>query len=186
MQFELTRLVALREELSGTLLDALDAGEVDAVVTLATDASGPGRYVEPLATVPLQVALAPDDPRSRQSSVELRELAGMTLYVLGDEAAAGPRETALQACLDAGFEPPLHASRFAFSRPPLRSGEMFALIPALPGQPWAADVALVPLAEPAPTISFHLAWRDGRNPAVDAFISAARRARARHGWVARS
>jgi DNA-binding transcriptional LysR family regulator len=115
--------------------------------------------------------------------VELGELEGMTLYVLGDEAAAGSREIALQACCDAGFEPDVHASRFAYSRPPLRSGEMFAL---LPGQPWTADVALVPLAPPAPTISFHLIWRDGPNPAVDAFISAARRVRARHGWVARS
>ncbi len=59
-------------------------------------------------------------------------------------------------------------------------------MPALPGQPWTADVALVPLAEPAPTISFHLVWRDDRNAAVDAFISAARRVRARHGWVAGS
>jgi DNA-binding transcriptional LysR family regulator len=186
MQFEFKGLVALREELSGTLLDALDAGEVDAVVTLATDAAGPGRHVERLATVPLQVALAPDDPRSERASVELGELSGMTLYVIGDEAAAGSRETALRACRAAGFEPPLHASPFAFSRPPLRSGEMFALMPALPGQPWASNVALVPLAEPAPTISFQLVWRDDHDPAVDAFICAARRVRARRGWVARS
>jgi DNA-binding transcriptional LysR family regulator len=181
-----TELIALREELSGALLGALDAGEVDALVTIATAAKGDGRFVELLATAPLQVALAPDDPRARRTSVELSELSGMTLYVLGDEAASGSRELALRACRDAGFEPDVYASRFAYSRPPLRSGEMFALMPALPGQPWTADVALVPLAEPAPTISFHLVWRDDRNPAVDAFISAARRVRARHGWVAHS
>jgi DNA-binding transcriptional LysR family regulator len=155
-------------------------------VTIATDAQDEGRNAEQLATAPLQVALAPDDPRARQPSVKLGELSGMKLYVLGDEAAAGSREIALRACRDAGFEPELYASRYAYSRPPLRSGEMFALMPALPGQPWTADVALVPLAEPAPTISFYLVWRDDRNPAVDAFISAARRVRARHGWVARS
>ena len=110
----------------------------------------------------------------------------MTLYVLGDEDAAGSRDIAEQACRDAGLEPDEHASRFAFSRPPLRSGEMFALLPGLPGQPWTAEVALVPLAEPAPAISFDLVWRDERNPAVDAFISAARRVRARRGWVAHS
>jgi DNA-binding transcriptional LysR family regulator len=186
MTFGFTELIALREELSGALLDALDEGEVDAAVTIGTSASAPGRAVERLATVPLQVALAHDDPRARRPSVELAELSGMTLYVLGDDAAAGLRESAVRACRDAGFEPPLHASRFAYSRPPLRSGEMFALMPALPGQPWTADVALVPLAEPAPTISFHLVWRDERNPAADAFVSAARRVRARHGWVARS
>jgi DNA-binding transcriptional LysR family regulator len=186
VQFGFTELIALREELSGTLLDALDAGDVDALVTLATDAVDEGRNFELLATAPLQVALARDDPRARQPSVELSELSGMKLYVLGDQGAAGSREIALRACREAGFEPDLHASRFAYSRPPLRSGEMFALMPALPGQPWTAEVALVPLAEPAPTISFHIVWRDDRNPAVDAFIGAARRVRARHGWVARS
>jgi DNA-binding transcriptional LysR family regulator len=110
----------------------------------------------------------------------------MTLYVLGDDAAAGSREIALRACRDAGFEPAVYDSRFAYSRPPLRSGEMFVLMPALPGPPWTANVALVPLAEPAPTISFHLVWRDDHNPAAEAFISAARRVRARHGWVGRS
>src|SRR3954447_16801176 len=45
--------IALREELSGALLDALDAGDVDIVVTLATDAESDGRHVELLATVPL-------------------------------------------------------------------------------------------------------------------------------------
>ena len=116
-------------------------------MTIATDAQDGGRHTELLATAPLQVALAPDDPRARQPSVELGELSGMQLYVLGDEAAAGSRDVALRACREAGFEPELYVSRFAYSRPPLRSGEMFALMPALPGQPWTADVALVPLAE---------------------------------------
>jgi len=181
-----SELIALREELSGALVGALDAGEVDAVVTLGVAPSGGGRHVELLATAPLQAALASDDPRSRRSPVELRELSDMTLYVLGDDDAAGSREAALRACRDAGFEPHVHASRFAYAHPPLRSGEMFALTPALPGQPWTADVALVPLAEPAPTISFHLVWRDDHDPAVDAFVSAARRVRARHGWAGRS
>jgi DNA-binding transcriptional LysR family regulator len=110
----------------------------------------------------------------------------MTLYVLGDEAAAGSRAVAVRACRDAGFEPKVHASRFAYSRPPLRSGEMFALMPALPGQPWTAEVALVPLADPAPTISFHLVWSDDRDPAVEAFVSAARRVRARREWAGHS
>lgn len=186
MTFGFTELIALREELSGALLDALDRGELDAVVTVGTEASGSGRSVERLATVALQVALAADDPRARRRSVQLGELSDMTLYVLGGEAAAGPREIAVQACRDAGFEPDVHASRFAYSRPPLRSGEMFALMPGLPGQPSAAEVALVPLTEPAPTISFDLVWRDERNPSVDSFVSAARRVRARQEWAARS
>jgi DNA-binding transcriptional LysR family regulator len=186
MQYEPGELITLREELSGALLTALDDGELDAVVTLAADAEGEGRHVELLATVPLRVALASDDPRARRSSIELRELSDMTLYVLGDEADAGSRETALRACREAGFVPDVHASRYAYSRPPLRGGEMFALVPALPGQPEAADVALVPIAEPAPATSFHIVWRDGRDPAVEAFVTAARRVRARHGWAEHS
>jgi DNA-binding transcriptional LysR family regulator len=186
MQYEFSELITLREQLSGALLTALDDGELDAVVTFATDAEGEGRHVELLATAPLQVALASEDPRSRRSSVDLSELSDMTLYVLDDDAAAGSRESALRACRDAGFVPEVHASRFAYSHPPLRSGEMFALMPALPGQPSIADVALVPIAEPAPTTAFHMVWRDGRDPAVEAFVTAARRVRARHGWVAHS
>jgi DNA-binding transcriptional LysR family regulator len=96
-----SELISLREELSGALVSALDAGEVDAVITVGVAPSGGGRHVELLAIAPLQVALASDDPRSRRTSVELRELSGMTLYVLGDDAAAGSREIALRACRDA-------------------------------------------------------------------------------------
>jgi DNA-binding transcriptional LysR family regulator len=186
VQTDFGDVVSVREEFSGALLRALDDGERDVAVTLGTNASGPGREVERLATVPLQVALARDDPRSERARLELRELADMTLYVFGDDDTAGSRAVAVQACRSAGFEPELYAARFAYSEPPLRSGRMFALMPSLPAQPLTSNVALVPLAEPAPTISFDIVWRDDGGDAVESFIDAARRVRARRGWAERS
>jgi DNA-binding transcriptional LysR family regulator len=181
-----TEIMALREEFSGALLRALDEGALDVAVTLGTEAEAPGRGVERLVTVPLQVALAPGDPLSGRSQLQLGELANLALYVFGDEDTAGSRDVAVRACQAAGFEPELVAARYAYANPQLDAGRTFALMPAVPDLRWTSKLAVVPLEEPAPTISFDLVWREGGGEAVETFVSAARRARVRWDWLDRS
>jgi DNA-binding transcriptional LysR family regulator len=179
-------VVALREELSGALLRGVDEGALDVAIVVGAEAEAPGRVVEPLTTVPLVVGVSPLDPLARRRRLRLEELAGRALYVLSDEDAAGSRSVAVQACRDAGFEPELWQAPFAFTSPPLIAGRTFTLMADAPGWAWGSQLALIPLEEPAPAITFDLVRRERASAPVDAFVSAARRVAAREGWPARS
>jgi len=179
---EPAEVISLREEFSGALVRSMDEGALDISITMATPAEGPGRTVELLARIPLAAALAPGHPLASNGPVRLAELAGMALQTFGDDDTAGPRAVAIEACRAAGFEPRIAAVPYVYSTPELVDGNAFALVPALPWS-FSTGLALVPLAEPAPTISFDLAWRDHGGEPVESFVAASRRVRDARGWL---
>ena len=168
--------IALSEDTSDRLLDALQAGAIDlAYVGLAT-AAPPGIETQVVVDEALVAAVPPDDPLAGSDAVPLAALGERALVSL-------PRGTGLRAALDAacraaGFEPRIafEASDLGIVAQLAVRGLGVAMLPESVAQAHAEVLRAVRLTDPEPRGRLELAWRgDGRtSPAARALIRLAR------------
>ncbi|WP_053227895.1 LysR family transcriptional regulator [Solirubrobacter soli] len=168
-----TARVRLYESASGELLRWLWQGRLDACVSYCT-VTPQGLRSEPLAQLQPLVALPAADPRAQLESVLLADLSDLPLVLFADADSDGYNATAVAACEAAGFTPrtigiPRARAAFEFCT----SGG-FTFVPSGALRDWPDTIALVPLAGPAPVLSFDLVWHASREAVVAPLLAAAR------------
>jgi LysR family hydrogen peroxide-inducible transcriptional activator len=159
----------LREGLTGTLLQALQAGDLDAVLLALPDPTE-GITADPLFFEPFRAVLPADHPMAVQPRLGLRDLAGDGLLLL--EEGHCLRDQALSLCgvVRPGRDAP-PGSSLEMLRHMIAAGEGHSLLPLLAAQEGTELDGLVRVRdlegeEVGRTIG--LAWR-GSDPRAPAF-----------------
>jgi molybdate transport repressor ModE-like protein len=166
----------------GYSLPELRSGNVDVALTYVNDGlpSELPSWVQemPLLTEPVLAVLPRGHRLADRKEIRLAELAGERFIA---EPASDHRPFTLVACHAAGFDPEVagYSSDFALTTGLVARRGAVALIPRMAVRE-AADVAAVPLMEPALTRRVSAATRAGsaRVPGVAALLGALRRAAA--------
>jgi DNA-binding transcriptional LysR family regulator len=170
--------IALSEDNSDRLLEALQAGRIDLAYVGLAAAPPPGIETQVVVDEALVAAVHPDDALAESTSIPLSGLGGRALISL-------PRGTGLRAALDeasaaAGVEPRV---AFEASDPGIVAqlairGLGVALLPESVAQAHANVLRAVAITDPEPRGRLELAWRaDGpTSPAARALIAHARKA----------
>jgi len=164
-------------------LDALLADRVDVALVLDFPLSPSQRRsgVEylPICDDELRVAVASDHPLATRTSVALEELRDEPFLIADVAGTCADSNVVLHAFREAGFEPnvPFSSDDYQALQGMAASGIGVALIPTMALTSSRSDVVVLPLRGRAPTRHVLAAVRTGeRDPLVDHFIEAARRA----------
>ncbi|TNF24012.1 MAG: LysR family transcriptional regulator, partial [Deltaproteobacteria bacterium] len=151
------------EEKTPTLVDALDAGTLDAAI-LALESELGELSVRPLATDPFLFAAPPGHPLiTRAAPPRAEDLADLQVYVLDDGHCF--RDQVLDVCYrsgarEAGFRATSLATLVSMAA---SSPESVTLLPAMAARiaNGAGLLATRPFTEPVPKRTVALAWRGG-------------------------
>ncbi len=169
--------VELRHGATDALVDALLAGELDAIC-VAPVPSLPEIDSSPLFTESFRLSVCSSDPLARRSRVDLREVRSRSFAALRE--GFGSRRFMLEACARAGFRP-----KIAFTADDIFTVEGFvgagiavAVLPELIAENGAQRVVRIALKEEAPTertvgISYLISQR--RHYALGKFLAAGNR-----------
>ncbi len=138
--------VELRHGATDALVDALLAGELDAIC-VAPMPSLPEIDSTPLFTESFRLSVCSGDPLARRSRIDLREVRGRAFAALRE--GFGSRRFMLEACARAGFRP-----KIAFTADDIFTVEGFvgagiavAVLPELIAENGAQRVVRIPLKE---------------------------------------
>jgi LysR family transcriptional activator of glutamate synthase operon len=142
--------VELRHGATDALVDALLAGELDAICVAPMPALAEITSM-PLFTESFKLSVCSDDPLARRSRVDLREVRGRTFAALRE--GFGSRRYMLEACARAGFRP-----KIAFTADDIFTVEGFvgagiavAVLPELIAENGGRRVVHIALKEATPT-----------------------------------
>lgn len=169
-----------REQWSSEITRALRTGELD--VGLVRYAAPAGLHRERVRSEPLLAALPSTHPLAGDGPLALRDLAGETLMIR--PASDGYNRAVIQACRDAGFEPPV-------LRTPVHGNPALAPVAdgrgvALTSRSLAAiatdGVTFVELAPPVPTLPVDVLWPPNPPASVELFLEVVRDVAARASW----
>jgi DNA-binding transcriptional LysR family regulator len=168
--------IALSEDNSDRLLEALQAGRIDLAFVGLASSPPPGIETQVVVDEALVAAVHPDDPLAESPAIALDALRERALISL-------PRGTGLRAALDvacaaAGFQPRIafEASDLGIVAQLAVRGLGVAMLPESVARAHANVLRAVAIADPEPRGRLELAWRgDGRtSPAARALIRLAR------------
>lgn len=146
----------LREDSSPSLAALLRDREVD--LAIVDEAGlGPGLASELLFTEPLLLAVPSKHPLARRQRLALKALKGLPLILM--KSGHGFRKIVLDALAKAGVEPRVvhESGEIETVQALVEAGLGLALVPAMVRQ--ARGPAYLDLAEPRPSRSLFLAWR---------------------------
>ncbi|MFI1255166.1 LysR family transcriptional regulator [Streptomyces netropsis] len=175
--------IALTEDTSERMLDALRRGELDIAAVGLTDEEGPpGISLQVVIDEPLVAAMAPGDPLIADTSrtdIPLAALRDRSLISL--PRGTGLRGVLDRACAEAGFRPRI---AFEAAAPPVLAqlaarGLGVAIVPALPAEAASAfGLRTLRITEPRLRGRVALAWRTAglSSPAAKALLGRLRRA----------
>ncbi|MFI8852619.1 LysR family transcriptional regulator [Streptomyces sp. NPDC053499] len=167
--------IALTEDTSERMLQALRRGELDIGVLGLTDEHPPeGTTAEIVIDEPVVVAVAPGDPLLAQSDRPLPVAALRDRALISLPRGTGLRGVLERACAQAGFRPRV---AFEAAAPPLLArlaarGLGAAVIPAMPPATAAALGLRTLHLTPQPRARIGLTWRTGgpASPAARALL----------------
>ncbi|WP_338930565.1 LysR substrate-binding domain-containing protein [Streptomyces netropsis] len=175
--------IALTEDTSERMLDALRRGELDIAAVGLTDEEGPpGISLQVVIDEPLVAAMAPGDPLIADASrteIPLAALRDRPLISL--PRGTGLRGVLDRACAEAGFRPRI---AFEAAAPPVLAqlaarGLGVAIVPALPTEAGSAfGLRTLRITEPRLRGRVALAWRTAglSSPAAKALLGRLRTA----------
>lgn len=170
--------ITLSESTSDHLLNALRAGNFDAVAISPSTTVPPGVETLTVADEPLVAAVSPDHPLAHHDRLRLADLRDEPLIVF--HQSVGARTTVEEACAEAGFPPRI---AFEASDPNLLAelaakGLGVAILPAPFATIRPTTLRGIPLTDPPMRGSIAFAWRQNgsANPAANALIRHLQRA----------
>ncbi len=169
--------LTVREQSSEEMAEMLRVDELDlAFLSVTERVESHGLGLHQLVSEELVVLLPPAHPLGRRRHVRMAELADEQFISFREGARL--RELLFAAGRQARFEPrvTLESNESQRIRRLVARGLGVAILPRSDAEGPGADVAVVPLVEPALRRDITLAWREGRRhaPAAAAFLDLAR------------
>jgi len=152
----------LVEEKTEAILNMLDQGRLDAGL-LALPVEEPGMEIEILFEEPFVTAMPSSHPLSDKQTIDMQDLAGEELLLL--EEGHCLRQQALAVCELAGAHERVdfHATSMETLRQMVAANAGITLMPVLsvkPPIPSTDNIVLRPFAQPAPSRTIALVWRN--------------------------
>lgn len=152
----------LAEEKTEEIINMLDQGRLDAGL-LALPVAEPGMEIEVLFDEPFVTAMPASHPLCDKTSITMQDLAGEELLLLAEGHCL--RQQALAVCELAGAHERVdfHATSMETLRQMVAANVGVTLMPVLsvkPPIPATENIALRPFAEPAPSRTIALVWRN--------------------------
>jgi len=178
--------VAARELTPPDLMAAVAEGRLDLAVA-REPVPHPGLATETLLREPLVAALSIRHPLAGAPAIPLSALAGETLVIWPRDLIPGYYDTLIRAFADVGLTPTVYTAVIGAALwHEIAAGRGVTLAVASFAAHAPPGVALVPLIEPAPSLSVSLVWREGAlSPQGQRFLAIARRVAEEAGWSSR-
>ncbi len=149
--------VQVDEMLARDLPEAVRRGALDVALVPHVDGAYDDLPFEPVAALPLVLALPADDPLASGGPVDLRTVADRVLYVWPRETAPGFYDAVLAACAAAQFTPQLNTSNGGSTVwTPIAQHLGYGLIASNQVGMLPAGVVGVPLSEPGAALTLDL------------------------------
>jgi DNA-binding transcriptional LysR family regulator len=163
--------VQVDEMLARDLPDAVRRGAIDVALVPHVDGAYDDLPFEPVASLPLVLALPANDPLAGGGPVELRAVRDRVLYVWPRETAPGFYDAVLAACAAADFTPQLNTSNGGSTVwTPIAQHLGYGLIASNQVGMLPAGVVGVQLTEPGATLTLDLVSQPALSAAVRAEI----------------